>query len=595
MSPILNHPILYPLQKCKTLSTLKQIHAQMITTGIILHTYPVSRLLLASSALTTNISYTLAIFNQVQNPTIFLYNILISSLTKRDQTHVAFSLYTCIITKNLKPNCYTYPSLFKACRGLLWLQCGRALHAHVLKFLEPTYDQFVRSSLLNFYSCFGNINVCRYLFDQINQPDLATWNSILSAYGHNTSVKYDACVSNSQDDSSLSLEVLHLFNQMQKSWVKPNEVTLVALISACADLGAVSQGTWAHVYLLRNNLKLNGIVGSALITMYSNCGCLEIAYQLFDELPERDTYCYNVMIRGLAVHGHGQEALDVFNKLLLEGLIPDGFSILSVMCACSHVGLVEQGWRYFDTMQSDYGIEPQLEHYGCLIDLLGRAGQVKEAEEIIRTMPMMPNAALWRSLLGAARVHGYSEIGETALKYLIELEPETSGNYVLLSNLYATVNRWDDVKRVRNLMKEQAIKKLPGTSTVEINGAIHEFASGDKTHPKAKTIYLKLEDINRRLQEHGHKSRTIEVLFDIEEEDKEDHLSYHSERLAIAFALIECNSDSPIKIIKNLRVCNDCHESTKLISKIYGREIIVRDRIRFHNFRDGNCSCLDYW
>lgn len=453
----------------------------------------------------------------------------------------------------------------------------------------------MRSSLLNFYSCFGNINVCRYLFDQINQPDLATWNSILSAYGHNTSVKYDACVSNSQDDSSLSLEVLHLFNQMQKSWVKPNEVTLVALISACADLGAVSQGTWAHVYLLRNNLKLNGIVGSALITMYSNCGCLEIAYQLFDELPERDTYCYNVMIRGLAVHGHGQEALDVFNKLLLEGLIPDGFSILSVMCACSHVGLVEQGWRYFDTMQSDYGIEPQLEHYGCLIDLLGRAGQVKEAEEIIRTMPMMPNAALWRSLLGAARVHGYSEIGETALKYLIELEPETSGNYVLLSNLYATVNRWDDVKRVRNLMKEQAIKKLPGTSTVEINGAIHEFASGDKTHPKAKTIYLKLEDINRRLQEHGHKSRTIEVLFDIEEEDKEDHLSYHSERLAIAFALIECNSDSPIKIIKNLRVCNDCHESTKLISKIYGREIIVRDRIRFHNFRDGNCSCLDYW
>lgn len=204
-------------------------------------------------------------------------------------------------------------------------------------------------------------------------------------------------------------------------------------------------------------------------------------------------------------------------------------------------------------------------------------------------------AALWRSLLGVARVHSYLENGETRLKYLIELEPKTSGNYVLLSNLYATMNRWDDVKRVRNLMKEQAIKKLPGTSTVEINGAIHEFASGDKTHPKAKTIYLKLEDINRRLQEHGHKSRTIEVLFDIEEEDKEDHLSYHSERLAIAFALIECNSDSPIKIIKNLRVCNDCHESTKLISKIYGREIIVRDRIRFHNFRDGNCSCLDYW
>ncbi|KAK9289107.1 hypothetical protein L1049_017579 [Liquidambar formosana] len=202
-------------------------------------------------------------------------------------------------------------------------------------------------------------------------------------------------------------------------------------------------------------------------------------------------------------------------------------------------------------------------------------------------MPMKPNGILWRSLLGAARVHGNLEIGEVALKHLIQLEPETSGNYVLLSNMYARFNRWDDVRRVRKLMKDNGIEKMPGTSLIEIDGSMHEFLMGDRTHPRSNEIYLKLEEMSRRLQEYGHKPRTREVLFDIEEEEKEDALSYHSEKLAIAFALIASYSSVPIRIIKNLRVCGDCHASTKLISKIYGREIIVRDRNRFHHFKDG--------
>ncbi|KAL3512479.1 hypothetical protein ACH5RR_025196 [Cinchona calisaya] len=595
-----NYPILHLLQKCKTLDSMKQIHAQMITTGLILHTYPLSRILLVSSSITTTISYALTIFNHVKNPTIFLYNILISCLTKRGQTHEAFSLYTRIFTdqKNnlLKPNSYTYPSLFKACGAQVQFQCGKALHAHVLKFLQTAHDQFVQASLVSFYSSCGKICIARYLFDEITQPDLAAWNSILSAYARCFSVNFDANANSFHDSMKLLVEVLHLFGQMQKkSLVRPNEVTLVALISACADLGAISQGMWAHAYVVKKKLRLNGFLGSALITLYVNCGYLDFAYQLFDELPERDTFCYNAMIRGLAVHGHGQEALDLFEKMRLEELVPDDVTVLVILCACSHMGLVDQGCKFFHSMQRDFGIEPKLEHYGCLVDILGRAGRVEEAEETIHAMLMKPTAVLWRSLLGAARVHGNLKVGEIALKHLIQLEPEASGNYVLLSNIYASMNRWDEMKDVRKLMKEHDINKIPGTSILEIDGVMHEFSSGDKEHPKAKEIYLKLDDINTRLKEHGYMPRTREVLFDIEEEEKEGHLLYHSERLAIAFALIECRFDSPIRIIKNLRVCGDCHDSTKLISRIYEREIIIRDRTRFHHFKDGNCSCFDYW
>ncbi|KAI4345699.1 hypothetical protein L6164_012799 [Bauhinia variegata] len=470
-SPIFHHPTLQILEKCQTLNLVKQVHAHMVTSGVAQHTYPISRLLILSS--TFSLSYALAIFNNVPNPTIFLFNTIINSLTNRtDHIHIAFSLYNRILShRTLKPNSFTFPSLFKACGSDPWFLYGPALHTHVLKFLEPNYDRFVQASLLNFYAKFGKLHASRYLFDQISEPDLATWNSILAAYTHKT--RAGPCYSTDSVDADMSFEALCLFNEMLESQIRPNEVTLVALISACSNLGALSQGTWAHAYLLRNNLKLNRFVGTALVEMYSKCGCLNLAYQLFDKLSERDTFCYNAMIGGFALHGHGHQALELYNKMKLEGLAPDGATILVTMFACSHVGLVEKGRKILESMKEVHGLEPKLEHYGCLVDLVGRAGQVKEAEKIVREMPMKPNAILWRSLLGAARLHGNLEIGEIALKHLIVLEPETSGNYVLLSNMYASIGRWDDVKRVRKLMKDQSVNKMPGFSLVEINGAMH--------------------------------------------------------------------------------------------------------------------------
>ncbi|CAK8532053.1 unnamed protein product [Lathyrus sativus] len=584
---IFNHPTLQTLQqKCNNLNSLKQIHAQIITTGLSLQTYCLSHLINISSKF--DLSYALTIFNYIPNPTIFLYNTLISSLINHQNSqNKIFSLYNKIIThKNLKPNSFTFPSLFKACcSNPSWFQYGLLLHTHVLKFLQPPYDLFVQGSLLNFYAKYGKLCVSRYLFDQIDQPDLATWNIILGAYA------------NSFGDAEFSWEALCLFHDMQVAKVRANEVTIVALISVCSSLGALSHGFWVHCFVLRNKLMVNRFVGTALVDMYSKCGCLNLACQVFDKMADRDrdTFCYNAMIGGFAIHGYGNQALELYRKMKLKGLVPDDATFVVTMFACSHVGLVEEGLKIFKSMKEVHGVEPKLEHYGCLIDLLGRAGRLKEAEDWLRDMPMKPNAVIWRSLLGAARLHGKLDMGEVSLRKLIELEPETSGNYVLLSNMYASVARWNDVKRVRMLMKHHGVNKLPGFSLVEINGAMHEFLTGDKTHPFSKEIYLKIAEINRRLQEYGHNARTSEVLFDVEEEDKEGVLSYHSERLAIAFALIVSPSSLAIRIIKNLRVCGDCHAFTKLISSEYGRDIIVRDRNRFHHFKDGSCSCLDYW
>ncbi|CAN8247840.1 unnamed protein product [Cochlearia groenlandica] len=450
------------ISKCKSIKNLKQIHGQFITTGFSHHTFPLSKLLHLSS--TFCLTYALAILRRIKNPSVFLYNTLISSIvTNRhsSQYHIAFSLYVQILRSVvIRPNAYTYPSLFKA--SAFHHRHGRALHAHVLKFLEPVHrDRFVQAALVGFYANCGNLRLARSLFERINEPDLATWNTLLASYA--TSGDGDG-----ESDLGLVEEALRLFGEMQRSSlvVRPNEVSLVALIKSCARLGSFRGAACAHVYLLKNNLCLNEFVGTALIDLYSKCGCLSFARKVFDEMSKRDTSCYNAMIRGLAVHGFGQEAIGFYNNLISQELVPDDATFLVTISACSHSGLVEEGLKIFHSMKAVYGIEPKVEHYGCLVDLLGRSGKLEEAEECIEKMPMKPNATLWRSFLGSAQIHGDIERGEIALKHLLGLKLENSGNYVLLSNIYAGVNRWADVDKTRELMKNHRVNKSPGISIV---------------------------------------------------------------------------------------------------------------------------------
>lgn len=268
---------------------------------------------------------------------------------------------------------------------------------------------------------------------------------------------------------------------------------------------------------------------------------------------------------------------------------------VGVLSACSHTGLVDRGREYFYSMNQEYGITANSKHYTCLIDLLGRAGRLEEAQNLMKTMPFEPDAATWGALLGASRIHGNTELGEKAAKIIFEMEPENAGMYVLLSNLYASSGRWGDVGKMRLKMRDKGVRKVPGYSWIEVQNEIHTFSVGDSIHPEKNNIYAFLEELDLKMKREGYVSSTKLVLHDVEEEEKEHMLKHHSEKLAVAFGILSIPAGRPIRVMKNLRVCEDCHSAIKYISNIVGRTIILRDSNRFHHFSEGSCSCGDYW
>jgi len=376
---------------------------------------------------------------------------------------------------------------------------------------------------------------------------------------------------------------------------KPNEVIVLGALSACSQLGALKEGEKIHGYIMEEKLDINVIVCNAVIDMYAKCGFVNKAYSVFENMfCRKSLVTWNTMIMAFAMHGDAYKALELFKQMGRAGVHPDAVSYLAVLCACNHAGLVEDGVQLFDSMAGS-GVTPNVKHYGSVVDLLGRAGRLKEAYDIINSMPMFPDVVLWQSLLGACKTYGNVEMAEIASRKLVEMGSNSCGDFVLLSNVYAAHERWNDVGRVREAMKNRDVKKIPGFSYIEVDGVIHKFVNGDLSHSNWRDIYAKLDEIKFRLKAYGYVAETNFVLHDIGQEDKENVLCYHSEKLAVAFGLISTSEGTPIQVIKNLRICGDCHVVIKLISKIYNREIIVRDRARFHRFKEGLCSCKDFW
>jgi pentatricopeptide repeat protein len=330
--------------------------------------------------------------------------------------------------------------------------------------------------------------------------------------------------------------------------------------------------------------------------MYAKCGEVQLGIEVFEGMKDKNVLTWTTMIKGLAMHGRGSDALRLFSQMESLGVQPDDIAFIGALCACTHTGLVDKGRELFDSMVNRYGIKPKIEHYGCMVDLLARNGLLNEAREMVQKMPTKPDALIWGALMAGCRFHKNVELAEYVIKHWIELEPDKSGAYVLLANIYSASGRHASAREIRHVMREKGVEKIPGCSNVEIKGVIHQFIVGDLSHPCIKDILTKWHEIDSRIRlEEGYVPDKKEVLLDIEEEEKEGSLSRHSEKLAIAFALISTSDNMPIRIVKNLRVCQDCHHVTKLISKVYGREIVVRDRTRFHLFKDGICSCKDYW
>ncbi|KAJ6966062.1 pentatricopeptide repeat-containing protein [Populus alba x Populus x berolinensis] len=390
-------------------------------------------------------------------------------------------------------------------------------------------------------------------------------------------------------------EAIDLFMKLEDEAVRPNEVTVVSVLAACADLGDLDLGRSVHEYSTKSGFERNVHVCNTLIDMYVKCGCLENARRVFYEMEERTVVSWSAMIAGLAMHGQAEEALCLFSEMIKLGVKPNGVTFIGLLHACSHMGLIDEGRRFFASMTADYGVIPQIEHYGCVVDLFSRAGLLEEAREFILSMPIKPNGVVWGALLGGCKVHKNIDLAEEAIKHLSELDPLNDGYYVVISNIYAEAERWEDAARVRKLMKDRGVKKTSGWSSITVNGVVHEFVAGDQTHPQAEDICKIWDKLLVKMKRRGYAPNTSVVLLDVEEKEKEKFLYRHSEKLAVVFGLMTTPEGTPIRIMKNLRVCEDCHAALKIISGMTSREIIVRDRNRFHCFRDGQCSCRDFW
>ncbi|GMH04499.1 hypothetical protein Nepgr_006339 [Nepenthes gracilis] len=707
-----NHPSLSHLSKCKSIETLKQIHSQIIKTG--LHNTQFAQVKLIEFCAIDpygSLAYALEVFKSIDEPNRLIWNTMIRGQSLCSYPIVAIELYVGMLFSGIEPNSYTFPFILKSCGKLDSINEGKQIHGQVLK-LGLESDAFVHTSLITMYaqkgelgyarlvfdkSCLrdavsftalitgytrrGLLDDARGLFDEIPVRDVVSWNAMIAGYAQSgqfeeslaifremrraevipnertllsvvsacaqsgslelgnwvrswiekNSLRMNVRIVNALVDmyskcgdldtaqnlfESLSRrdliswnvmiggythnshykEALSLFRQMQQLRIDPNEVTFLSILPACAYLGALDLGKWIHAYVDKKRGSLtNTSVWTSLIDMYAKCGDIEAAKQVFYSMETRHSASWNAMICGLAMHGSANEALDLYSKMIDDGFQPDQITFVGVLSACSHGGLVELGRQYFSCMIQDHDISPKLQHYGCMVDLFGRAGLFDEAGTLLNSMEMEPDSSIWGSLLAACKVHKNVELAEYIARNLYELEPDNPGVYVLMSNIYAGAGRWDDVARIRTLLNDKGMKKVPGCTSIEVDSIVHEFLVADKSHPQSKDIYDMLDEMDRLLVMAGHVSDTSEVLYDMDDEWKEGALTHHSERLAIAYGLISTKPGTTIRIVKNLRVCGNCHSATKLISMIFNREIIARDRNRFHHFKNGSCSCMDYW
>ncbi|KAL5975240.1 hypothetical protein ACLOJK_031919 [Asimina triloba] len=518
------------------------------------------------------------VFDKMTVKNVVSFATMIAAYAKWDLPREAFGLFHQMEFENVVPNEAALVNVLVACARARDLRMAKWVHEYIDEN-QIEFSTILTAALMDVYCKCGSVSLARKLFDDLPDKNLFCWNIMINGHVEDSDYK----------------EALVLFQEMQRRGFVPDEVTMASLLLACSHLGAFELGKWLHAYISKEKIEVDVVLGTALVDMYARCGSIESASQIFNSTPQRDVMTWTAMIRGLAMSGNGEKALELFNEMQRSGLKPDAITFISVLTACSHAGLVDEGFSYFNSMSSLYNIQPTIEHYGCMVDLLGRAGYVERAEEFMRNMPIAPDKFVLGGLLGACRIHGNLDIAERASQQLLELDPTNGGAYVLMSNIYGFLGKWDEVNRTRELMAARNVQKPPGCSLIEVDGIIHEFGMGDKSHPQSHEIYLMLEDMIQRLKVAGYIPNKSEVLLDMDEEEKENALCCHSEKLAVAFGLISTHPGTLIRVVKNLRVCDDCHTATKVITKVYNREIVVRDRNRFHHFKDGSCSCKDFW
>ncbi|XP_006651209.1 putative pentatricopeptide repeat-containing protein At3g49142 [Oryza brachyantha] len=653
--PPAGHALLRLVDSCRSpahLCALRAAHARLLFL-LRLPSHPASAAvrvkLMQAYAACAALPAARAVLDSSPDRSTVFFNVLLRGLTAASLHRDALLLFASMRPQGPAcfPDHYTYPLALKSCAATNGLILGLQMHSSTAR-LGLDGNAFVAHSMISMYARCGRPDDAYQMFEEMLYRDVVSWNAMISGFAHaglfgramdvfrklvavqcpkpdagtmasilpamekarmeditllrgifdkmqfKGLISWNAMIA-IYTNNEMHVEAVELFMRMQKDDIEPDAVTLATVLPSCGEVSALSLGKRIHEIIKRKRVCSSMLLENALMDMYASCGCLKEARSVFDSMGARDVVSWTSIISAYGRHGHGREAIDLFEKMRGQGLEPDSIAFVAVLAACSHAGLLDMGKHYFYSMTSRYHISPKLEHYACMVDLLGRAGCISEAYDFIVTMPIKPNERVWGALLGACRIHSNMDIGLLAADNLLILAPKQTGYYVLLSNIYARAGRWADVSTVRSVMESKGIKKLPGVSNAELGDQVYTFHIGDTSHPQSKMIYEKLTDLLQRIREMGYNPEVEATLHDVEEEDREGHLSVHSEKLAIAFVLLNTSPGTPIRVSMNLRTCSDCHRAAKLISTITSREIILKDVNRIHYIAQGLCSCGDYW
>ncbi|XP_015086542.1 pentatricopeptide repeat-containing protein At3g22690 [Solanum pennellii] len=550
------------------------------------------------------------LFEECVDRNLVMYNTVLSNYVRTRMVREALEvLGEMLFCGGPRPDRVTLLSSISASTEMNDVLLGKQCHAYVLRNGLENWDSIGNAIIDMYMKCGSQEWACR-VFDQMSNKTVVSWNSLIAGFMRNGDVEAAYRTFNEMPESdlvswntmigglvqqSMFEDAIHLFRVLQNEGIKADRVTMVNVASACGYLGANDLAKWIYNYIEKYEIRLDMQLSTALVDMFARCGDPSSAMKVFNKMKERDVSAWTAAVGTMAMEGNGKRAVELFYEMLGEGVEPDQVVFVAVLTACSHGGLVGEGMEIFTSMKEMHGISPQIVHYGCIVDMLGRAGLLKEAVDIIKSMPMKPNDAVWGAFLAACKMHKNEEIAAYAVDMISESSPDKAGIHVLLSNIYALGGKWTDVAKVRMSMKERGIKKNPGSSSIEVNGNIHEFTSGDEFHPEHTHICLMLDEMNCRVREAGHVPDLTNVLLDVDEQEKEFLLNRHSEKIAMAYGLISTSRGHPIRIVKNLRMCSDCHSFAKFVSKVYHRHIVIRDNNRFHFFQGGLCSCGDYW
>ncbi|KAF7826165.1 pentatricopeptide repeat-containing protein [Senna tora] len=581
-------------------------------------------------------------------PDIITWNSLLSAYLLQGSYETVLTIFRRLQSAGFRPDSCSVTSALQAIIELGYFNSGKEIHCYIIRN-RLDYDVYVCTSLVDMYvkndclekaqAVFDNTenkNICAWnslisgysfkglfpnaetLLNQMEEkgikPDLVTWNSLVSGYsmwGRSEEalttinrirssgltpnvVSWTAIISGCSQNENYK-DALKFFSQMQAENVKPNSTTICSLLSACAGLSLLKKGEVMHCLSIRLGFVDDVYVVTALIDMYSKAGKLKVAHDMFRRIQDKTLPCWNCMMIGYAIYGQGEEVMILFNELRKAGMQPDAITFTALLSGCKNSGLVKEGWKYFDSMKTDYNLNPTIEHYSCMVDLLGKAGYLDEAWDFIQTMPIKPDASIWGALLSSCRIHKNIKLAEVAAENLFKLEPYNSANYMLMMNLYSALNRWDDVERLKESMTSQGVKSPHVWSWTQVGQTIHTFSTEGKPHPDEGDIYFELYHLISEIRKLGYVPDINCVYQNIDESEKEKVLLSHTEKLAITYALMKSRGGAPIRVVKNTRICHDCHTAAKFISLAKNRDIFLRDGGRFHHFKNGKCTCHDGW